>query len=83
MTKIKVITPVPGVDIDTRVHGKPEYYAQHYGKLIGRKIVGVQLQHDPGFGGALPVLVLDNNTAVFVLSDPEGNDAGHLDIVTK
>jgi len=56
---------------------------EHYAKLMGRTIIGIQWEEVEG--QALPVLLLngwdrDGNAAtVTVLTDPEGNGPGHLD----
>ena len=55
----------------------------HYARLIGRQITGIQWEELEGL--ALPVLLLsdegrDSQPAhVVVLADPEGNGPGHLD----
>ena len=56
---------------------------QHYQKLVGRQIVGINWEDMEG--RALPVLLLsgddrDRNAAsAGVLCDPEGNGPGHLE----
>ena len=56
---------------------------EHYAKLVGRTITGIQWEDFEG--QALAVLILngwdrDGNAAtVTVLMDPEGNGSGHLD----
>jgi hypothetical protein len=56
---------------------------QHYQKLVGRQIIGIQCEEMEG--QALPVLLLsgkdqDGNAAsVAVLCDPEGNGPGYLE----
>ena len=56
---------------------------EHYAKLMGRTIVGIQWEELEG--QALPVLLLsgtgrDSQPAhVVVLADPEGNGPGFLD----
>jgi len=56
---------------------------EHYAKLVGRQITGVQWEDLDG--QALPVLLLsgegrDRQPAhVVVLADPEGNGPGFLD----
>jgi len=55
----------------------------HYAKLLGSTIIGIQWEEIDG--RALPVLVLNNEdrdgnaATVAVLCDPEGNGPGHLD----
>lgn len=55
----------------------------HYAKLLGSTVIGIQWEEIDG--RALPILVLNNedrdgNTAtVAVLCDPEGNGPGHLE----
>ena len=56
---------------------------EHYARLVGRQITGIQWQELEGH--ALPVLLLSgagrdgNAGTVTVLADPEGNGPGHLD----
>ena len=56
---------------------------EHYGKLVGRRIMAVIWEDMDG--EPLPVLLLDgwdrdgNAATVTVLADPEGNGPGHLD----
>jgi len=55
----------------------------HYAKLMGRTIVGIQWEELEG--QALPVLLLSGEARdcqpahAVVLADPEGNGPGHLD----
>ena len=56
---------------------------EHYAKLVGRTIIGIQWE---GLEGqALPVLLLNGEgrdrqpAHAVVLADPEGNGPGHLD----
>jgi len=58
-----------------------EYYAKHYGKLVGKTITKVI--HDPksaiwGFECKTPK---GKTTLVWILCDEEGNGAGALDII--
>lgn len=56
---------------------------EHYTKLIGRRIEGIQWQTFEG--SPLPVLVLSGKDAegrrasAAVMCDPEGNGPGHLE----
>ncbi len=56
---------------------------EHYAKLVGRHIDGIQWEDIEG--QALPILLLSgsdregNAATVTVLADPEGNGPGHLD----
>ena len=56
---------------------------EHYAKLVGRQITGIQWEGLEGH--ALPVLLLNGEgrdgqpAHVIVLADPEGNGPGHLD----
>jgi len=56
---------------------------EHYGKLVGRKILAIHWEDYDGH--PLPVLVLDGKdregrrATVAVLCDPEGNGPGHLE----
>lgn len=56
---------------------------EHYGKLVGRKILAIRWEEFEGH--PLPVLVLSGKdregmrATVAVLCDPEGNGPGHLE----
>ena len=56
---------------------------EHYGKLVGRRIMSVIWEEMDG--EPLPVLLLDrwdrdgNAATSTVLADPEGNGPGHLE----
>ncbi len=56
---------------------------EHYARLVGRQILGIQWEEIEG--QALPVLLLDDKgkdgqpAYAVVLADPEGNGPGHLD----
>lgn len=56
---------------------------EHYAKLMGRTIIGIQWEELEG--QALPVLLLDDKgrdgqpADAVVLADPEGNGPGHLE----
>jgi len=56
---------------------------EHYDKLVGRKIVGIQWEDYEGH--ALPSLILSGKdtegraVTATVMCDPEGNGPGHLD----
>jgi len=63
---------------------KPTPFEQaHYGKLIGRKILGIRWEDFEG--NPLPVLVLSGkdsegrHATAAVMCDPEGNGRGHLE----
>jgi len=55
---------------------------EHYDKLVGRQIDGIQWEDIEG--QALPILLLSGSdregsaATVAVLADPEGNGLGHL-----
>ena len=59
------------------------YEREHYGKLMGRKILAIQWEDFEGH--PLPVLVLsgkdskDRLATAAVMCDPEGNGPGHLE----
>jgi len=56
---------------------------EHYGKLVGRKVLAIHWEDYDGH--PLPVLVLSGKdregrqATVAVLCDPEGNGPGHLE----
>ena len=56
---------------------------EHYARLVGRRITGIQWEELEG--QALPVLLLHGDgrdgqpARAVVLADPEGNGPGHLD----
>ncbi len=70
-----------------------KYYADHYNKLKGRRIVDWQFLDDntiieefmwgEGDRYAAVVFILDDGTTFVPMRDPEGNGAGHLDVLTK
>lgn len=72
------IQKAPGVFAQRGLNVTP-IEVKHYGQLVGRKIVSVQFQEFDGRDN-LPIFILDDNTAVSVMSDPEGNGAGFLHI---
>ena len=64
--------------------GEPTPFERaHYGKLVGRKILGIRWEDFEGH--PLPVLVLSGKdsegrqAAAAVMCDPEGNGPGHLE----
>ena len=64
--------------------GRPTPFERaHYGKLVGRKILGIQWEDFEGL--PLPVLVLCGKDSegrpatAAVMCDPEGNGPGHLE----
>lgn len=66
------------------MNAKPTRYERdHYAKLLGSTIIGIQWEDFEG--RPLPVLVLDkmdrdgNAATVAVMCDPEGNGPGHLE----
>lgn len=54
-------------------------WRRHATRLVGRRITGLVLELDADVG-AIPGLELDDRTVLFVLSDPEGNGPGFLDV---
>ena len=64
--------------------GEPTpFELEHYGKLVGRKILAIQWEDFEGH--PLPVLVLSGKdregrrAEATVMCDPEGNGPGHLE----
>jgi hypothetical protein len=59
------------------------YEREHYARLVGRQITGVQWEELEG--QALPVLLFSDEgrdrqpAHAVVLADPEGNGPGHLE----
>lgn len=53
-----------------------EYMEKHLGQLVNRTVIGlVNGDSDSEWG-----LQFDDGTVAWIMSDPEGNDPGHLDI---
>lgn len=78
---IRVSEPVPGVLVQEGLEVNHNT-AGYFSKLIGRKIVNVQLLQDVCSGSAEPmtVLVFDDDSSASILCDPEGNGPGFIDI---
>lgn len=78
---IRVSEPVPGVLVQEGLSVKNDI-AEYFSKLVGRKIVNVQLLQDIYSGGNEPlaVLVFDDDSSASILCDPEGNGPGFIDI---
>jgi len=64
--------------------GEPTpFEREHYGKLVGRKVLGIDWEDFEGH--PLPVLVLSGKDSkgrlatTAVMCDPEGNGPGHLE----
>jgi len=74
----------PGVLIDTSLDRATwDYYSQHYGQLVGKRIKRIVIESFEG--QAMPVLEFDDGrvASACVMQDPEGNGPGHLDIITR
>lgn len=78
---IQVSEPVPGVLVQEGL-SVTQNVAEYFSKLVGRKIVNVQLLQDIYSGTAEPitVLVFDDDSSATILCDPEGNGPGFIDI---
>ena len=55
----------------------PDYFADHYKKLVGKTVKGVAVDSR---GGPDYALVFTDGTAAWIMCDPEGNGPGFLDI---
>ena len=62
-----------------------EWIKKHYGQLVGYKITDIARDDNPDGGDPFVGLVLAHKNGhkekiAWILMDPEGNGAGHLDI---
>jgi hypothetical protein len=81
MSTIRVSEPAPGVLVQEGLEIHP-HVARHYARLVGRKIVNVQLEVDTLSGSHDPmvILVFEDDSCASILCDPEGNGPGHIEL---
>jgi len=60
---------------------KRDYYAEHYARLLGKTISGIVKDDSDESFGVIYGLRLDSGEIAWVLTDPEGNGPGHIDIM--
>lgn len=78
---IHVSEPIPGILVQEGLNVNHKT-AEYFSKLIGRKIVNIQLLQDVYSASSEPaiVLVFDDDSSASILCDPEGNGPGFIDI---
>lgn len=57
-----------------------DFYAEHYGQLVGKKVVQIGKDDGEEFNEAMYCLIFSDGTKAWIMRDPEGNGPGHMDI---